>query len=96
MTNNGDAETLNDALCDIARTACGGVHFETIPDAGDDMPHLVHAVECPYCGEVTLPRDGGECIECKRESGRYSGRGIVAHPLHPYKGPPGLIGRRRL
>ena len=62
MTNNGGAETLNDALCDIARTTGGGVDFETIPGEGGD-------VECPYCGEVTLPRGGGECMAC----GHYCG-----------------------
>lgn len=29
-----------------------------------DEPDLVDAVECPHCGEITLPAGGGECVDC--------------------------------
>lgn len=30
-----------------------------------DAPDEPEFMECPYCGEITMPQEGGECTHCR-------------------------------
>ena len=56
--------------CVFAETRLEPAEYEAYcPDCGQNADQMdeVELMECPTCSEISLPRSGGECIECHHE-----------------------------